>query len=108
MKASFENLKPLVHCPLCEKKYDSTETVFLEETDDRTTFHLTCPECSVSTFVFVTAGQMGVASFGILTDVDRSEAKTVYGREAVSSDDVIEAHALLLSRKRPISLLKYL
>lgn len=45
--------------------------------------------------VFVSMGQMGVVSLGILTDLEQSEARTVFLSETVSSDQVIEAHQFL-------------
>ncbi|MDQ5961225.1 MAG: hypothetical protein QG581_146 [Patescibacteria group bacterium] len=105
MKASFENVKPLIHCPLCDRKYEPKEMLLLEEERDRTVFHLTCKDCQASTFIFVSAGPMGVASFGVLTDVDHTEAKRIFGSDPVSSDDVIEMHRFLKEHKGVESLL---
>lgn len=106
MKAPFENVKPLIHCPLCDRTYEPKEMLLLEEGRDRTVFHLTCVSCGASTFVFVSAGPMGVASFGVLTDVDRTEANRIFGSDPVSSDDAIEVHQLLKEHGGTASLLR--
>ena len=95
MKPSLENLKPLIRCSVCQKKYEPGKVLLLEEEEKKTTLHLTCDACGVSSLVFVSLSQMGAVSFGILTDLDRSEAKKFYGGEAISSDDALEAHAFL-------------
>lgn len=67
----------------------------LDEDDKRTTLHLTCDGCKGSTIVFVSMGQLGVVSLGMLTDLDHSEARKVFQGEAISSDNVIELHQFL-------------
>lgn len=95
MKPSLENMKPLIRCSVCQKKYEPGKVLLLEEDEKKTTLHLTCESCGVSSLVFVSLSQMGAVSFGILTDLDRSEAKKFYGNEAISSDDALEAHSFL-------------
>lgn len=67
----------------------------LDEDEKRTTLHLTCDDCGASTLVFVSIGQLGVVSLGMLTDLEQSEAKKVFQGEAISADNVIEVHQFL-------------
>ena len=67
----------------------------LDEDDKRTTLHMTCDGCSASSMVFVSMGQLGVVSLGMLTDLEQGEAQKVFQREAISSDQVIEVHQFL-------------
>lgn len=67
----------------------------LDEDDKRTTLHLTCEGCGASSMVFVSMGQFGVVSLGLLTDLKQSEARAVFQGEAISTDQVIEAHQFL-------------
>ena len=64
----------------------------IEEDDKRTTLHMTCESCSAATIVYVSLGQFGVVTLGTLTDLEQSEARRVFGGEAVSANTVIEAH----------------
>lgn len=67
----------------------------IDEDDKRTTLHMTCEGCGASTLVFVSLGQFGVVTLGTLTDLEQSEARTVFQGEAVSTDNVIQAHQFL-------------
>ena len=91
----LENLQSLVRCPVCNKKYKPAKMLVLDEDDKRTTLHLTCDSCGASSMVFVSMGQFGAVSLGLLTDLKQSEARAVFFGEAISSDQVIEAHQFL-------------
>jgi transcription elongation factor Elf1 len=95
MKMPLENLQSLIRCPVCNKKYRPTKILVLDEDDKRTTLHLTCEGCGASSMVFVSMGQFGVVSLGLLTDLKQSEARAVFHGEAISADQVIEAHQFL-------------
>ncbi|MDD2766744.1 MAG: hypothetical protein PHH40_03205 [Candidatus Moranbacteria bacterium] len=95
MKMPLENLQSIIRCPVCNKKYKPAKMLVLDEDEKRTTLHLSCTDCGASSMVFVSMGQMGVVSLGILTDLEQSEARTVFLSETVSSDQVIEAHQFL-------------
>jgi transcription elongation factor Elf1 len=95
MKLPLENIQSLIRCPVCNKKYRSTQMLVIDEDDKRTTLHMSCEGCSASTIVFVSLGQFGVVTLGTLTDLEQSEARKVFQGEAVSTDNVIEAHQFL-------------
>lgn len=95
MKMPLENLQPLIRCPVCNKKYEPAKMIVLDEDAKRTTLHLTCDDCGASTLVFVSMGQFGVVSLGMLTDLEQNEARKVFQGEAISSDQVIEVHQFL-------------
>lgn len=95
MKTSLDNLKPLMRCSVCNHKHETTKALLLEEQDGQTTFHLTCASCGVSTVVFVSTSQFGVVSMGILTDLEDDEVRSLFGNEAISSDQVLDVHTFL-------------
>jgi hypothetical protein len=95
MGHSLENLKPLLRCPVCQKKYDPGKVVLLSEDDRKTVLHIACESCGISSLVFVSLGKMGAASFGLLTDLSREEVRKFYGSEPVSTDDTLSAHRFL-------------
>ena len=95
MKLPLENIQSLIRCPVCNKKYRSTKMLVIDENDKRTTLHMTCESCGAATIVFVSLGQFGVVTLGTLTDLDQSEARRMFQGEAVTSDNVIEAHQFL-------------
>jgi len=97
MKTStpIDNLEHLTKCPQCTKKYRFNKALVLDEKDDQTTFHLTCSNCHTSTLVFVSMGQYGIVSLGMITDLDREEAKKLFRNEAISANQVIDVHQYL-------------
>jgi transcription elongation factor Elf1 len=95
MKMPLENLQSLIRCPVCNKKYRSNRILVLDENEKRMTLHLTCESCGASSMVFVSMGQFGVVSLGLLTDLEQSEAREVFQGEAISADQVIEMHQFL-------------
>ncbi len=95
MEPSLEKLKPLIRCPVCQKKYEPGKVILLSEDDRKTALHLTCDSCGISSLVFISLGKMGAVSFGMLTDLKRDEVKRFYGNEAVSADDALEVHRFL-------------
>jgi len=95
MKMPIENLQSIIRCPVCNKKYRPAKMLMIDEDEKRTTFHLACTDCGASSMVFVSMGQFGVVSLGILTDLQQNEAKKVFFDTVVSSDQVLEAHQFL-------------
>ncbi len=95
MKMPIENLQSIIRCPVCNKKYRPAKMLMIDEDEKRTTFHLSCTDCGASSMIFVSMGQFGIVSLGILTDLEQSEAKRVFFSTAISSDNILEAHQFL-------------
>lgn len=95
MENPVERLKPLIHCPVCQKKYDPRRVTLLSEDGRKTALHLACEGCGASSLVFVSIGPMGAVSLGMLSDLESDEAKRFYGQKAVSADDALSLHRFL-------------
>jgi hypothetical protein len=92
LESPFERMKPLIHCPVCQKKYDPGRVTLLAEDGRKTALHLSCDGCGAASIVFVSVGKAGAVSLGLLTDLEADEAKRFYGREAVTPDDALTLH----------------
>ena len=92
MPLPLEQLEPLVHCPVCNKKYRKLRMSPVAEEERKTTLHLTCEHCGGKTLVSVSMTQFGMMSLGVLTDLDQSEARRLLRADPVSADQVIAAH----------------
>ncbi|QQS15478.1 MAG: hypothetical protein IPK84_03865 [Candidatus Moraniibacteriota bacterium] len=103
MNGSIGNLKSLAKCPVCNKKYTSAVVTPLAENETRSTMHISCPSCGVSSILFVSMNQWGIASVGILTDLGGEESKRHFGREIVSTDQVLDAYIFLKDRSGHLS-----
>jgi hypothetical protein len=95
MKPSINNLENLVKCPVCSKRYEQTKILVLEEEMNKTTLHVTCEKCKISSIVFISSGKMGIVSLGMLTDLQQEEARNMFKKEAISADNIIEIHEYL-------------
>jgi transcription elongation factor Elf1 len=103
MKPSINNLENLAKCPICNKKYSQTKILVLEENSNKTTLHVTCGSCKVSSLVFISSGKMGIVSLGMLTDLTTEEARDIFKGEAISVDQVIDVHEYLNNFKGKIN-----
>jgi hypothetical protein len=92
MKMPTENIKPLMQCPVCGKSFQSARVLVVAEDAERTTLHIGCDDCQATSLVFVSNGQWGVMSVGMLTDLVAEDAKTFFGKEPISSDQVLEVY----------------
>jgi hypothetical protein len=98
MNMPIGKLKSLAKCPVCNKKYTHAVVTPLIENDVRSTVHISCPSCGVSSILFVSANQWGVASIGILTDLEGEESKKHFGKEVVSTDQALDAYIFFKER----------
>ena len=95
MKLNLENLKALIHCPVCSKEYRPAKMLIIDQEDKRSTLHLTCESCRASSLVYVSMAPVGAVSMGVLTDLEQGEAKRLFKGEAISSDEVLNVHEFL-------------
>lgn len=101
----LDNLKSLIHCPVCNKEYRPAKMLLLNQEDKRSTLHLTCEACHASSLVYVSMSPVGVVSMGVLTDLEQSEAKRLIKAKALSSDDVLGVHQFLKQEKGKVDAL---
>ena len=92
MKTPLEHLESFMKCPQCNEPYEDSKALLIETDQRKTTFHITCGKCNISTLVSVAVNQLGLVSMGSLTDLDRQEVKRLFQREPISSDEVLDVH----------------
>ena len=95
MRNKNNNIDILAKCSICENKFEQSDLIILEEQEQKTTFHATCTKCSTSTIIFLSNAQGGLIGLGIATDLDGKEVRNVFGREAISTDEVIAMHEFI-------------
>lgn len=72
----------------------------LEENQQQSIFHASCPNCKTATMIFLTSTYSGLVSLGMATDLDREEVEKFFGQEAVNVDEVIDVHSLFFENKK--------
>jgi len=82
----------LAKCSVCESSLDPINVVILDEKEQKTTVHVTCSKCKSAAIVFLSNNQTGMVSVGMATDLDSSEVKIKFDREAISADEIIDLH----------------
>lgn len=95
MREQEYSLKNLTKCPLCKAKYENSKTVVLEETNNRTVFHLTCNKCQSALLAFITEGKQGVISVGMVTDLTVGEARETFKRNPINKEEVLKMYKYL-------------
>ena len=95
MRNKNNNLDILAKCAICENSFEQCDFIVLEEQDQKTTFHATCAKCKTSTLIFLTTAQGSIVGLGVATDLDGQEVRQVFGRDAISADEVIDMHELI-------------
>lgn len=95
MREQDNNLKSLTKCPLCKAKYNHSQTVVLDESNNRTVFHLTCGKCSSSVLAFITENKQGVVSLGLATDLSAHEAQGFLKKSPIDKEEVLKIYKYL-------------
>jgi len=89
----------LAKCTICRNVFERSEFTVLEDQARKTTLHVTCRKCNTAALIFLSAAQDGAVGLGIVTDLNREEAIKMFGREAVSADEIIDMHQLVSKHK---------
>jgi hypothetical protein len=92
MEKRFNNTDFLAKCSVCESSLDPGRIVVIDEKEKKTTLHATCSKCNSAAIVFLSNNQNGIVSVGMATDLDAQEAKEKIGKEAISTDEMIDLH----------------
>ena len=95
MGKNNNNLDFLAKCYFCGSPLSQNDLTILENKEKNNTFHITCGKCLSSSVVFFSVNQNGIVSVGVATDLDKSEVQGKFRREAVSADEVIDAHQFI-------------
>lgn len=95
MREQEYNLKNLTKCPLCKAKYNNSQAFVLEESNNRTIFHLTCSKCQSAIFAFITESKQGVVSLGMATDLSAQEAQIMFKKNPIEKEEVLKVYKYL-------------
>ena len=101
-----ENLQIISRCPVCNNKHRPIEAKILEEKEDARLIYIKCRFCQASVLAVILAGNVGIISLGIVTDLDSDEVLKFKARSGVTSDDVLEVHQFLAKNKVFIDVLR--
>jgi hypothetical protein len=88
-KYPVDGLKLVASCPVCQTEHNPVETAILEESDNSHLLYIKCRKCGSGVAASLTPGAYGVASLGVLTDLNAVEIKQATDWGIVSDEDVL-------------------
>jgi len=103
MPAKNPSLKIISNCPVCKAVYYPSEINIIDEKENAHLLHLQCRKCKNNLLVLIVAGQRGINSVGLLTDLQSHETMKFLESHPVCADEVLEAKYLI---SRPIKFLE--
>lgn len=84
-------------CYKCGASLDGADVVPIADMHIFTTAHVTCRNCQAESMLTITPNGGGVLP--IATDLTPEEIKTVFSKDPISSDEVINVHKALKKEK---------
>lgn len=90
-----EGLKNLAYCPVCHYHYNPIQAKVLEEGNGVHLIYVKCSRCQSSILALVLAGNFGISSIGLITDLDGGEIIKFKSLPPVSGNDVLRVYETL-------------
>lgn len=91
-----EGLKVISACPLCHVHYNPLQAHVIDQRADAHLLHLECQNCGSGVVAAVLNDQLGISSFGLLTDLSSDDTlRCKDDPSPVTTDDVLGLHSLL-------------
>ena len=99
MQEKRKNLDLMLNCSVCASALEERDIILIDEKETKTIFHTTCQKCLTSALIFLSRAEKGMISVGMITDLNRNEARGMFNRKAISADEVIEVYRLMMREK---------
>ncbi|MFA6099328.1 MAG: hypothetical protein WC750_00430 [Patescibacteria group bacterium] len=94
---SSTNAYPLLsHCPICHTLFAKEDIKLVEEKEQATLYHSLCQACGHGLLAYVLETEGGISSLGLITDASGVDMVRLAGSEAVSSEECVAAHRMIL------------
>lgn len=83
------------YCPFCNTSFSPQKACVLGENNESWLLHVTCVTCKSSIVVLMIIGEVGVSSFGLITDLTVTEIDQFRGSDRIEANDLIDLYQLL-------------
>jgi len=95
-KSNLKNVEKLEsYCPLCNASFYPEKASVIDESNTSWLLHTTCSQCASSIVSLMLVGDIGISSFGLLTDLTKEEIEKFRLVETVNEDDLLDLYQLL-------------
>lgn len=93
----MELLSTILHCPVCNNKYNAEQTNIIEENADKyegspMLVHSDCESCKSSVVFSISLDGPEVLSVGMVTDLTSQDARKFRDNRGISADEVLDFH----------------
>lgn len=95
---NIDEVKILSHCPACNARYNPENVEVVEEKSNGNLLHVQCRKCKSSVVAVIFSNNMGINSITLVTDLNSKDLVKFKDKKPVSTNDVLDLHALLNSR----------
>ena len=97
-----DQLQIISNCPICNSQNFPAQIRVLQERENAHLLHIRCRKCHSCLLVLVTFSPQGLASMGLLTDLNSDEVIRFSQGKPVSTADVLELYEQV--RTEPLAL----
>lgn len=101
---TFNGLKTLINCPLCQARYHPFSAKTIKENDEAQLLHLECRQCGSQVLVLAMTDLSAGRSIGLVTDLKSEEVDKFQQEKEIGIDEVIDFHFMLNNNARVFSL----
>lgn len=84
-----------VRCPVCQNAFDFQRMRILGEREQQFLTFIDCTSCGTGLISILVMTPQGMTAQGLITDLTADEVSDLDGQPEVSTDDVLDVHALL-------------
>lgn len=102
-----DNMHFVSRCPFCSAEYDLDGAKVIGEEEEATVVYVTCSKCESSIVAMVAMTGLGIVSLGLVTDMTEEDTKKFFGRQTITSDDILHMYEMLKEDKDVVSSLKH-
>jgi len=95
---SLNKLQFIGRCPVCNTKYNESNSSLIDRAETTITVYVECVTCSSSVVVVIMSGTHGLVTVaGMLTDLKRDDIDVAWKKSAITLDNALEMHTHLKS-----------
>lgn len=93
------NMSKLVsYCPFCSTSFTPEKASVVGESKESWLLHINCDHCASSIVLLLLVGEVGISSFGLVTDLTVKDVDRFHKSERIVSDDLINLYEMLYKR----------
>jgi len=87
--------KLVSYCPFCQTAFSPEKATVVGESKESWLLHVICDHCTSSIVLLLLMGEVGISSFGLVTDLTERDVMRFKRSQVVSADDLVSLHQLL-------------